>query len=42
MIKAVVFDKTGTITEGNDKVVVNEEEKRFLEPPYDDEWYKVI
>ena len=32
----------GTITEGNDKVVVNEEEKRFLEPPYDDEWYKVI
>jgi len=32
----------GTITAGNDKVVVNDEEKRFLEPPYSDEWYKVI
>jgi len=31
----------GRITEGNDRVIINEEEKRFLEPPKSDELYKV-
>ncbi len=31
----------GRITEGNDRVVMNEEEKRFLVPPKSDELYKV-
>lgn len=32
----------GRITEGNDRVIINEEEKRFLEPPKSDELYKVM
>lgn len=32
----------GKITAGNDRVVMNEEEKRFLEPPKSDELYKVL
>lgn len=32
----------GRITEGNDRVIINEEERRFLEPPKSDELYKVI
>jgi len=31
----------GRITDGNDRVIMNEEEKRFLEPPKSDELYKV-
>lgn len=31
----------GSITEGRDRVVLNEDEKRFLEPPKSDELYKV-
>lgn len=32
----------GRITEGNDRIIVNEEERRFLEPPKSDELYKVM
>ena len=38
-IPAVVIGKA---TEGNDRVIVNEEERRFLEPPKTDELYKVV
>ncbi len=31
----------GYIREGNDRVIINEEERRFLEPPKADELYKV-
>lgn len=31
----------GKITKGNDRVVMNEDERRFLEPPKSDELYKV-
>ncbi|SFR71833.1 AIR synthase family protein [Anaeromicropila populeti] len=32
----------GRVTAGNDRVVINEDEKRYLEPPKSDELYKVI
>ncbi|HWT73279.1 MAG TPA: AIR synthase family protein [Mobilitalea sp.] len=32
----------GRITEGNDRIIINEEERRFLEPPKSDELYKVV
>ena len=32
----------GKATEGNDRVLLNEDERRFLEPPKADELYKVI
>lgn len=32
----------GRITEGNDRVIINEDERRFLEPPKSDELYKVM
>ena len=32
----------GRICEGNDRVVINDDEKRFLEPPKSDELYKAI
>jgi hydrogenase expression/formation protein HypE len=32
----------GRITEGNDRVILNEEERRYLEPPKSDELYKVM
>ncbi len=32
----------GRITEGNDRIIINEEERRFLEPPKSDELYKVM
>lgn len=32
----------GKIRSGNDRVVINDEERRFLEPPKSDELYKVI
>lgn len=32
----------GKATEGNDRVLLNEEERRFLEPPRTDELYKAI
>lgn len=38
-IPAVVVGKA---TKGNDRVIINEEERRFLEPPKADELYKVI
>lgn len=38
-IHAVVVGKA---TEGNDRVLLNEEERRFLEPPKTDELYKVV
>lgn len=38
-IPAVVIGKA---TVGNDRVIVNEEERRFLEPPKTDELYKVV
>lgn len=38
-IPAVVIGKT---TNDNDRVVINEEERRFLEPPKTDELYKVL
>ena len=38
-IHAVVVGKT---TQGNDRVLLNEEERRFLEPPKTDELYKVV
>lgn len=37
-IKATVIGKA---TEGNDRVLLNEDERRFLEPPKTDELYKV-
>jgi len=32
----------GRITEGNDRIIINGEDRRFLEPPKSDELYKVI
>ena len=32
----------GKATEGNDRVLLNEDEKRFLEPPKTDELYEVM
>lgn len=32
----------GKITEGNDRVIINGEDRRFLEPPKTDELYKVV
>jgi hydrogenase maturation factor len=32
----------GRITEGNDRIIINEEERRFLEPPKSDELYQVM
>ena len=38
-IKATIIGKA---TEGNDRVLINEEERRFLEPPKEDELYAVV
>ncbi len=32
----------GRITGGNDRIIINEEERRYLEPPKSDELYKVM
>jgi hydrogenase maturation factor len=32
----------GRITEGNDRIIINEDERRYLEPPKSDELYKVM
>lgn len=32
----------GRIREGNDRVVINDDERRFLEPPKTDELYKIV
>jgi len=32
----------GRITKGNDRIIINDEERRYLEPPKSDELYKVI
>lgn len=37
-LKATVI---GKITDGNDRIVINEGERRFLEPPKSDELYKI-
>ncbi len=38
-IKSAVI---GRITEGNDRIIINEDERRYLEPPKSDELYKVM
>jgi hydrogenase maturation factor len=38
-IKATIIGKA---TAGNDRILINEDEHRFLEPPKTDELYKVI
>ncbi len=40
--EGIVAAVIGRITEDNDRVILNEEERRFLEPPKSDELYKVI
>lgn len=40
--EGIVAAVIGRITEGKDRVILNEEERRFLEPPKSDELYKVI
>jgi hydrogenase maturation factor len=40
--EGIVAAVIGRITAGNDRVIVNEEERRFLEPPKSDELYKVM
>lgn len=37
----IVASVIGRITEGNDRIIINGEEKRYLEPPKSDELYKV-
>lgn len=32
----------GRITEGNDRIIINDQERRYLEPPKSDELYKVM
>lgn len=32
----------GRVIEGNDRIIINEEERRYLEPPKSDELYKVM
>lgn len=32
----------GRITQGNDRIIINEDEKRYLEPPKSDELYKIM
>jgi hydrogenase maturation factor len=32
----------GKVTHGNDRVLINEDERRFLEPPKSDELYKIF
>lgn len=32
----------GKATAGNDRILLNEDERRFLEPPKTDELYKVV
>lgn len=41
-IKGISAAVIGRITEGNDRIIINEEERRFLEPPKSDELYKVM
>lgn len=38
-VKATIIGKA---TDSNDRILINEEEKRFLEPPKTDELYKVV
>lgn len=40
--EGIVAAVIGRITEGNDRIIINEEERRFLEPPKSDELYKVM
>jgi hydrogenase maturation factor len=40
--QGIVAAVIGRITEGNDRVIINEDERRFLEPPKSDELYKVM
>ncbi len=42
LAKAGIFSEiVGKVTEGNDRVVWNRDEKRFLEPPRTDEWFRI-
>ena len=40
--QGIVATVIGKATDGNDRVLCNEEERRFLEPPKTDELYKVL
>ncbi len=40
--KGIAAAVIGRVTEGNDRVIINGEEKRFLEPPKSDELYQVV
>jgi hydrogenase maturation factor len=41
-VKGIPACVIGRITEGNDRIIINEDERRFLEPPKSDELYKVM
>jgi len=41
-VEGITAAVIGRITEGNDRIIINEEERRFLEPPKSDELYKVM
>ncbi len=41
-VEGIAAAVIGRITEGNDRIIINEEERRFLEPPKSDELYKVM
>lgn len=40
--EGIMASVIGRITEGNDRIVINGDERRFLEPPKADELYKLI
>ncbi len=40
--KGIAAAVIGRITEGNDRIIINEDERRYLEPPKSDELYKVV
>lgn len=40
--KGITSAVIGRITEGNDRIIINEDERRYLEPPKSDELYKVM
>lgn len=40
--KGITSAVIGRIMEGNDRIIINEDERRYLEPPKSDELYKVM
>lgn len=40
--QGIAAEVIGKTTQGNDRILVNEEERRFLEPAREDELYKVL